>query len=250
MDDTSGNQADKRRLLDVEKQLYQRIVAKLNHSARDCPDFRYATSRLACAASAPNLRPNVLDGTCGEFPWHGRDFLSAVPELQCFADADRDSNKDSRRSTSGGVVTWRWSPPLLGGESAQYRIFELGEDLFSAITARTRSLGIQSELKVLGPVLSSLPPTVRASLITLGAVVTALRRSVWVVARGAHRGESCGHVPDRCPERGFASCDVSLPYSCVTVKTQWGPILGTGLCLSVNERNLGRSREAEAEGVC
>ena len=120
---------------------------------------------------------------------------------------------------------------------------------------QSRRAGARWEFKVSGRIsgpvaLASLRPTVRASLITLGAVVTALRRSVWVVARGAHRGESCGHVPDRCPERGFASCDVSLPYSCVTVKTQWGPILGTGLCLSVNERNLGRSREAEAEGVC
>ena len=72
-------------------------------------------------------------------------------ELLCYTDADWASDKTSRRSTSGGVVT-------LGGgvlncwakkqKSVALSIWESG--LFAAITSGTRSLGIQSELMDLG----------------------------------------------------------------------------------------------------
>ena len=39
----------------MEKQLYQRIVAKLNYLAHDRLDLEYATSCLASSASAPDL---------------------------------------------------------------------------------------------------------------------------------------------------------------------------------------------------
>ena len=55
-DDAPGSHAANQRLLDdVEKQLYQRIVAKLKYFARGLLDLRYATSCLASAAAAPDL---------------------------------------------------------------------------------------------------------------------------------------------------------------------------------------------------
>ena len=68
--------------------------------------------------------------------------------LLCYTDADRASDRTSRRSTSGGVVIlgvgvlncWakkQRSVPLSSWES----------ELFSAIMPGTRSLGIQSELE-------------------------------------------------------------------------------------------------------
>ena len=42
-------------LNEVEKRLYQRIVAKLNYLAHDRLDLKYATSRLASAVSSPSI---------------------------------------------------------------------------------------------------------------------------------------------------------------------------------------------------
>ena len=56
VDDASRRHADNQRHLDdVENQVYQRIVAKLGYLTHDRLDLRYATSCLACAASAPDL---------------------------------------------------------------------------------------------------------------------------------------------------------------------------------------------------
>ena len=156
MDDASGNHADNQRLLDeTEKQLHQRIVAKLNHLAHDRLDLRNATSFLAGAASAPNLGDLQAAKRVQRYlikvpvAWQGFPACDPRPGVvRCSADADWASDKVSWRSTSGSVVT-------LGGgvlscwakkqRSVALRSWE--SELFSAITASTRSLGIQNELK-------------------------------------------------------------------------------------------------------
>ena len=81
------------------------------------------------------------------FPFHD----SRPGELLCCMDADWASDKTSRRSTSGGVVT-------LGGgvlncwtkKQNSVALSSWESELFAAIMSGTRSLGIQSELMDLG----------------------------------------------------------------------------------------------------
>ena len=84
--------------------------------------------------------------------WQGFNFHDPRPEeLLCFSDADWASDKTSRRSTSGGVVT-------LGGgvfncrakKQKSVALSSWERELFAATTSGTRSLGIQSELTDLG----------------------------------------------------------------------------------------------------
>ena len=76
-----------------------------------------------------------------------------IPDLKnsCYTDADWASDKTSRRSTSGGVVT-------LGGgvlkcwakTQKSVALSSWESELFAAITSGTRPSGIQSELTDLG----------------------------------------------------------------------------------------------------
>ena len=136
-------------LKEEEKRLYQRIVAKLNYIAHDwlvsavsslcIGDMRAAKRVGRYLRKAPVARQG--------FPFHD----PRPEELLCYTDADWASDKTSRRSTSGGVVT-------LGGgvlncwakkqKSVALSCWE--SELFAAITSGTRPLGIQSELMDLG----------------------------------------------------------------------------------------------------
>ena len=84
--------------------------------------------------------------------WQGFPFHDPRPgELLCHTDADWASDKTSRRSMSGGVVT-------LGGgvlncwakKQKSVALSSWESELFAAITSGTRSFGIQSELMDLG----------------------------------------------------------------------------------------------------
>ena len=142
---------------DEEKRPHQRIVAKLNYLAHDRLDLKWATSCLASAVSSPSIgdmRAKRVGRYLRRAPvaWQGFPFHDLRPEkLLCYTDADWASDKTSRRSTSGCVVTlgggvldcWakkQKSVPLSSWES----------ELFAGITSSTRSLGIQSELMDLG----------------------------------------------------------------------------------------------------
>ena len=79
--------------------------------------------------------------------WQGFPFYDPRPEeLVCYSDADWASDKTSRRSTSGGVVS-------LGGgvlncwakKQKSVALSSWESELFAAITSGTTSLGIQSE---------------------------------------------------------------------------------------------------------
>ena len=110
-------QDDESRPLDEEeKRLYQRIIAELNYPAHDRLDLKYAASCLASAASSPRIGDMRAATRVGRYlrngpvAWQGFPFHDPRPEeLLCYTDADWASDKASRRSTSGGVVT-------LGGE--------------------------------------------------------------------------------------------------------------------------------------
>ena len=96
-DDASGYHADNRRLLDeTEKQLYQRIAAKLNYLAHDWLDLRCATSCLTSAASAPNLGDLQAAKRVGRYlrkvpvAWLKFTFWDPRPGvLLCYADRRR-----------------------------------------------------------------------------------------------------------------------------------------------------------------
>ena len=152
-------QDDELKSLDEEeKRLYQRIVAKLNHLAHDRLDLKYATSCLASAVSSPSVGDMRAAKRVGRYlrkahvAWQGSPFHDPQPgELLCHTDADWASDKTSRRSTSGGVVT-------LGGgvlncwakKQKSVALSSWESELFAAVTSGTRSLGIQSELMDLG----------------------------------------------------------------------------------------------------
>ena len=132
-----------------EKRLYQRIVPCLGHAS-------------------------------GETSWATR-CLAGVPLSRPYPDADWASDKTSRRSTSGGVVT-------LGGgvldcwakkqKSVALSSRESGR--FAATTSGTRSLGIQSELVDLGYKCSVTVATDSQSVVARSTAVTALRQSTSV----------------------------------------------------------------------
>ena len=92
-----------------EWRLYQRIVAKLNYPAHVRLDLKYATSCLASAVSSPNLRDMQAAQRVGRYlrkAWQGFPFHDPRPgKLLRYTDADWASDKTSRKSTSGGVVT-------------------------------------------------------------------------------------------------------------------------------------------------
>ena len=94
-----------------EKRLHQRIVAKLNYPAHDRLDLKYATSCLASAVSSPSLGDMQAAKRVGRYlrrapvAWQGFSFHDPRPgELLCCT-AGWASDKTSRTSTSGGVVT-------------------------------------------------------------------------------------------------------------------------------------------------
>ena len=141
-----------------ERQLYQRIVAKLNYLAHDRLDLKYANACLASAASSRSLGDMQASKRVGRHlrkspvAWQAFPFRDPRPRvLLCCADADWASDKTPRRSTSGGVVT-------LGGgvlncwakKQRSVALSSWESELFSAITSGTRSLGIQSELEDFG----------------------------------------------------------------------------------------------------
>ena len=105
--------SDELKPLDEEgKRLYQRIVAKLNYLAHDRLDLKYATSCLASAVSSHSLGDMQAAKRVGRYfrkapdAWQGFPFHDPGPgELLCYTDAGWASDKTSRRSTSGGVVT-------------------------------------------------------------------------------------------------------------------------------------------------
>ena len=99
-------------LNEEEKHLYQRVIAKLNYLAHDRLDLKYATSCLASAVSSPSIGDMRAAKRVGRYlrkapvAWQGFPFYDPRPEeLVCYTDADWASDKTSRRSTSGGVVT-------------------------------------------------------------------------------------------------------------------------------------------------
>ena len=152
-------QDDESKPLDEEdKRLYQRIIAKLHFLAHDRLDLKYATSCLASAVSSPSIGDMRAAKRVGRYlrkapvAWQGFRFHDPRPEeLLCYTDADWASDKTSRRSTSGGVVT-------LGGgvlncwakKQKSVALSSWESELSAAISSGTRSLGIQSELMDLG----------------------------------------------------------------------------------------------------
>ena len=185
-DSVTRCQDDEFKPLDEDKKrLYQRIVAKLNYLAHDRLDLKYATSCLASAVSSPCIGDMRVAKRVGRylrkapFAWQGFPFHDPRPEeLLCCPDADWASDKTSRRSTSGGVVT-------LGGgvlncwakKQKSVALSSWESELFAAVTSGTRSLGIQSELMDLGYNCSVTVATVRVSLITRDVAGTVLRRN-------------------------------------------------------------------------
>ena len=152
-------QDDESKPLDEEeRRLYQRIIAKLNYLTHDRLDLKCATSCLASAASSPSIGDMRAAKRVGRYlrkapvASQGFPFHDPQPEeLLWYTDADWASDKTSRRSTSGGVVT-------LGGgglncwakKQKSVALSSWESELFAAITSGTRSLGIQSELMDLG----------------------------------------------------------------------------------------------------
>ena len=159
--------SDELKPLDEEgERLYQRIVAKLNYLTHDRLDLKYATSCLASAVSSPGLgdmqgKTNwtlLEESTCclAGFTFHD----PRPRELLCYTDADCSSDKTSRRTSSGGVVT-------LGG----------GVLNCCALHCQARKASCSQPSRRAGDLWGQ---TVRASLITRSAVVTALHQSTLV----------------------------------------------------------------------
>ena len=147
-----------------------------------------ATSCLASAVSSPNLGDMQAAKRVGRnlvkavVAWQGFPFHDPRSgELLCYTDVDWASDKTSRRSTSGGVVT-------LGGgvlncwakKQKSVALSSWESELFAAITSGTRSLGSRTSWWILGTAAVSLSrQKVRASLITRSGV--ALRQSTLVL---------------------------------------------------------------------
>ena len=108
--------------------------------------------------------------------WQGFPFHDPRPEvLLCHTDADWASDKTSRKSTSGGVVTLGGGVPNRWAKKQKSVALSSWEsELFAAITSGTRSLGIQSELMDIGYTCS----------------VTVATDSQSVIDHSRHRGHS------------------------------------------------------------
>ena len=143
---------------EIEKRLYQRNVEKLNYLAHDRLYLKCATSCLASAVSSPSLGDMQAVKRVGRYlrkapvAWQGFPFHDPRPgELLCYTDADWASDKTSRTSMRGCVVTLGggllncWAKKQKGVALSSWE-----SELFAAITSGTRSLGIQSELMDLG----------------------------------------------------------------------------------------------------
>ena len=192
-----------------EKRLCQRIVAKLNYFAHDRSDLKYATSGLASAVSSPGMGDMRAAKRVGRYlrkapvAWEGFPFHDPwLVELLCYTDADRASDKTSRRSTSGGVVT-------LGGGVLNCRakkqksvaLSSWESERFAAITSGTRSLGIQSQSVVdhsrrRGHSVASKRVGLRGLWLQ-----EALELEKWILRR-----IPLLYAPKRYREIGFASC--------------------------------------------
>ena len=104
VDNTSANRADSQRFFhDVEKRLYQRIVARLNSLAHDRLDLWYATFVSCSAACAPNLGDLQAARRVGRYlrkiPGHGKGLPSVSPHPGCSSVTQKLT---WRRTTSPG----------------------------------------------------------------------------------------------------------------------------------------------------
>ena len=237
-----------------EKRLYQRIVAKLNYPPHDRLDLKYATSCLTSAVSSPSIGDMRAAKRVGRYlrkapvAWQGFLFLDPWPEeLSCYTDADWASDKTSRRSTSGGVVT-------LGGgvlnwwakKQKSVALSSWESELFAAITSGTRSLGIQSELTDLGYNCAVTVATDSQSVIdhsrrrghSSPSKHVSLRR-FWLqeaLVNGKLELEKVDtaiiplmYAPKRYVEIGFASCVGCLECAYAAVKETWVTIPTNGV---------------------
>ena len=155
VDGVTRCQGDELKPLDEEgKRLYQWMVAKLNYLAQRStgPKVCNFMSGKCCLVAWPRGHASGEAGWTylrkAPVAWLGFPFHDPRPgELLCYTDADWASDKTSRRSTSGSVVT-------LGGgvlncwtkKQNSVALSSWRRELFAALMSGARSLVIQSEL--------------------------------------------------------------------------------------------------------
>ena len=94
----------------VEASQFRRLAAKLNYLSLDRPDIRYGTSLVCAAASQPRLGDMTRLKRIARFLvgkpllWTYFRWGVSGSRLYAFTDADWASCKESRRSTSGGML--------------------------------------------------------------------------------------------------------------------------------------------------
>ena len=111
---TSGENRDENieELQLADLKLYQSLSARLNYLALDRPDIQYSVKELMRKMSCPNTKdmkslkrvaryllgaPRLIQ----EFAWHRRS-----KELKVYTDSDFAGCQATRKSTSGGAITW------------------------------------------------------------------------------------------------------------------------------------------------
>ena len=135
---------------------YRSSLGKLMYLANDHPDIDFAANCLARKSSCPTdldiqrLR-RVVRYIRGHptvkwtFIADGDDF---APELIVYTDSDWAGDAATRRSTSGGVLTWGTS--TLGAWSKLQAVVALSSaeaEYYAMVVRVQRSLGVQAMLK-------------------------------------------------------------------------------------------------------
>jgi hypothetical protein len=156
---TSGENRDENieELQLADLKLYQSLSARLNYLALDRPDIQYSVKELMRKMSCPNTKdmkslkrvaryllgvPRLIQ----EFAWHRRS-----KELKVYVDSDFAGCQATRKSTSGGAITWGGSILKTWSKTQSVIALSTGEaELAAIVKGSTEAMGVKSLLADFG----------------------------------------------------------------------------------------------------
>ena len=136
---------------------FRRLAAKLNYLSLDRPDIRYGTSLVCAVASTPRLGDMTRLKRIARFLvgkpvlWTYFRWGVSGSRLYAYTDADWASCKESRRSTSGGMLVHNGA--LLRFWSRKQKVISLSSwesELYAGVTTGVEAIGLQSGLADFG----------------------------------------------------------------------------------------------------
>ena len=154
-----GDTNDEEGLTEAEFRSYRMLAARLNYLAQDNPMVQYTAKEVCRAMSFPNVKDFVrikkvvrflkgLGQVVWKYYWQGEE---EAGNIKVYVDSDWAGCKETRRSTSGGVVkvgrhvlrTWSSTQPTIATSSGEAELIAMAD-------GAARGLGLKTVLSEMG----------------------------------------------------------------------------------------------------